>query len=101
MLARHRIGPALLLALGLLAGGACAPAVPSAARAPAAPDGATSAAPAAPQAAAAAPAALVPIRIAFSQVAAAFAPVWIAQDQGLFKKHGLDAEVVNLVKPVD
>src|SRR3954468_22645178 len=102
MLARHRICPALLLALGLLAGGACAPAGPSAARAPAAP----SAPPAAPQAAsAAAPTsaagALVPIRIAFSQVAAAFAPVWIAQDHGLFKKHGLDADVVNLAKPVD
>src|SRR3954471_21655729 len=100
MLARHRLGPALLVALGLLAGSACTPAGPSAARAPAAPSGATSAVPAAPQAgSAAAPTsaagALVPIRIAFSQVAAAFAPVWIAHDQGLFQKHGLDAEVVN------
>jgi NitT/TauT family transport system substrate-binding protein len=97
MTARHRIGPALLLALGLLTGCTGGPAAPS---------GATSAAPAPAQpasaaAAASAPAALVPIRIAFSQVAAAFAPVWIAHDHGLFKKHGLDAEVVNLAKPVD
>jgi NitT/TauT family transport system substrate-binding protein len=106
MTARQRIGPALLLAVGLLTGCASAPTAPSAARAPAAPDSSTSAAPAPAQAALAAaptsaPAAPVPIRIAFSQVAAAFAPVWIANDQGLFKKYGLDAEVVNLAKPVD
>jgi len=86
--------------VGLLTGCAVAP------NADRAPDGATSAAPAPAQAASAAapasvPAALVPIRIAFSQVAAAFAPVWIAQDHGLFQRHGLDAEVVNLAKPVD
>jgi ABC-type nitrate/sulfonate/bicarbonate transport system substrate-binding protein len=46
-------------------------------------------------------AALVPIKIAFSQVAAAFAPIWIAREHGYLKKYGLDAEVVNLQKPSD
>src|SRR5690242_2197376 len=104
MTAPFRIGLPLLLALGLLVGAGCAPAAPSATRAPAA-NGSADAAPAAPAAQApgapaSAPAALVPIRVAYSQVAAAFAHVWIAQDHGLFKKYGLDAEVVNLAKPV-
>jgi NitT/TauT family transport system substrate-binding protein len=100
-----RFAPALLVVLGLLAGCAGTPAAPAAA-----PSGAPNAASApsqpAPSGAAAnaptsAPAALKPIRIAYSQVAAAFAPIWIANDQGLLRKHGLDAEVVSLAKPVD
>jgi ABC-type nitrate/sulfonate/bicarbonate transport system substrate-binding protein len=107
MIARDRPGLTLLLVLGLLAGCSSqpaartnAPSAPPAASQPAASGGATSA-PAAGAAPTSAPAALTPIRIAYSQVAAAFAPVWIANDQGFFKKEGLDAEVVNLAKPID
>jgi NitT/TauT family transport system substrate-binding protein len=121
MLAHQHLGPALVLVLALLSGCARGPDTPTGGRstAPAAAPAAPASAPAgsanapasAPAAANApatsagapanAPAALTPIRIAFSQVAAAFAPIWIANDQGLLKKHGLDAEVVNLAKPVD
>lgn len=73
------------------------PSVPAAASS-AGSSGSPAAAPAAPVAA---PAALLPMKIAFSQVAAAFAPIWIAHDEGVFKKHGLDSEVVHLTKPTD
>src|SRR5581483_10017233 len=43
----------------------------------------------------------VPIKIAFSQVAAAFSPLPLAQERGLFKKYGLDAEYNQLPKPSD
>ncbi|MFI5269274.1 MAG: ABC transporter substrate-binding protein, partial [Chloroflexota bacterium] len=34
-------------------------------------------------------------------MAAAFAQLWVAQDKGLFKKYGLDAQVVHLTPPTD
>jgi NitT/TauT family transport system substrate-binding protein len=110
MIARVRLGLPALVAVALLATLACArdpapsggAARPSAAGAPSAPasGAASSAAPAAPSSPAA-QAAPVPIKIAFSQVAAAFAPVWIAHEHGLYRKYGLDPEVVNLAKPAD
>lgn len=39
--------------------------------------------------------------IPYSQPAAAFATLWIAQEQGLFKKYGLNAEIRNLQPPTD
>jgi NitT/TauT family transport system substrate-binding protein len=33
-------------------------------------------------------------RIGYSAISGAFAPLWIAADSGLFKKHGLDVELV-------
>lgn len=33
-------------------------------------------------------------RIGFSSISGAYAPLWIAADAGLFKKHGLDVELV-------
>jgi ABC-type nitrate/sulfonate/bicarbonate transport system substrate-binding protein len=43
----------------------------------------------------------VPIKVAFSQVAGAFTPLQVAQDQGIFQKYGLDADVAHLPKPSD
>ncbi len=114
MITRLRTGLPFLVAVVLLAA-ACArdttptagggPQAPGAASAPAsnAPSGAPSgASPAAPAPSTATPPAeLVPIKVAFSQVAAAFSPAQLAQDQGLFKKYGLDAEVAQLPKPSD
>jgi NitT/TauT family transport system substrate-binding protein len=112
MIARLRTGLPVLVAVVLLATTACArdttPTAGSAARpaagAPSAPAGAApgGARPAAPPASsAAAPAELVPIKVAFSQVAAAFSPLPLAQEQGLFRKYGLDVEVGQLPKPSD
>ncbi|HEY8691165.1 MAG TPA: ABC transporter substrate-binding protein [Chloroflexota bacterium] len=39
--------------------------------------------------------------IPYSQPAAAFATLWITQDQGLFKKYGLNTEIRNLQPPTD
>src|SRR5579862_8902800 len=44
---------------------------------------------------------LTPVKIAYSQVAAAFAQLWVAQDGGFFKKYGLDAQVSHLTPPTD
>jgi ABC-type nitrate/sulfonate/bicarbonate transport system substrate-binding protein len=108
MIARLRPGLPVLVAVVLLAATACArdttPTAGNAARPPgtgevSAPSAAVS--PPAPAAAPAAPAELMPINIAFSQVAAAFAPVALAQDQGIFKKYGFDADVRPLAKPAD
>src|SRR4051812_22472272 len=111
MIARLRPGLPVLVAVVLLAAMACArnttsnagPSVGGSAAAPAAPGGGTSgASPTAPAASSTvARPELVPIKVAFSQVAAAFSPVQLAQDQGLFKKYGLDAEVAQLPKPSD
>jgi ABC-type nitrate/sulfonate/bicarbonate transport system substrate-binding protein len=52
-------------------------------------------------AASVAPAGSGTLLIPYSQPAAAFAPGWIAQDQGLFKKYGLNTEVRNIQPPTD
>jgi len=95
MFARLRLGLPLLVAISLVASLACARGA-----APTAGGAASSTGPAG-EANAVATAELVPIKIAFSQVAAAFAPIWIAHEHGYLKKYGLDAEVVNLSKPTD
>src|SRR5690349_21239004 len=65
-----------------------------AAPAPAASTGPTAASPAASEPFAT----LVPLPqhvvISYSSVAGSFLPLWLAADEGLFAKHGLDAEVV-------
>ena len=35
-----------------------------------------------------------PIRIAYSGVAASGTPVWLAKEEGIFAKHGLEADLV-------
>jgi ABC-type nitrate/sulfonate/bicarbonate transport system substrate-binding protein len=57
--------------------------------------------PAAPAASAAAPApaappAPLPLRVAYASASAGQAPVWIAQEQGLFRQYGLDTDLVFL-----
>ena len=37
-----------------------------------------------------------PIRVASSGLSAELLPLWIAQDRGLFKKHGLDSQVITI-----
>ncbi|HLH25235.1 MAG TPA: ABC transporter substrate-binding protein [Chloroflexota bacterium] len=105
MIARLRTALPLLVTGLMLATIACTRgAAPPAGTAgqPAPPGAAQSGGASAPApASGAATAAPIPITIAFSQVAAAFAPVWIAQDQGLFRKYGLDADVRHLAKPAD
>ena len=41
-----------------------------------------------------APAGAEPIRIAYSGVSASGTPVWLAKDEGIFAKHGLEADLV-------
>jgi NitT/TauT family transport system substrate-binding protein len=41
-----------------------------------------------------APAGAEPIRIAYSGVAASGTPVWLAKDEGIFARHGLEADLV-------
>ncbi len=36
---------------------------------------------------------LIPVRATYAAISGAFAPLWIAQDQGFFHKHGLDVEL--------
>src|SRR5918999_2971774 len=37
-----------------------------------------------------------PIRIAYSGVSAAGTPLWLAKEEGLFTKHGLEADLVTV-----
>src|SRR5688572_33459164 len=37
-----------------------------------------------------------PIKIAYSGVAAAGTPLWLAKDEGIFAKHGLEADLVTV-----
>jgi NitT/TauT family transport system substrate-binding protein len=39
---------------------------------------------------------LIPLRVAYAAIAAGMAPAWVAQEQGLFREHGLDVELVYL-----
>ena len=41
-----------------------------------------------------APAGAEPIRIAYSGVSASGTPVWLAKDEGVFARHGLEADLV-------
>ncbi|MGH7888099.1 MAG: ABC transporter substrate-binding protein, partial [Candidatus Binatia bacterium] len=41
-----------------------------------------------------APASAEPIRIAYSGVSASGTPVWLAKEEGVFAKHGLDADLI-------
>ena len=36
---------------------------------------------------------LIPVRATYSSIGGAFAPLWLAQDKGLFAKHGLAVEL--------
>jgi ABC-type nitrate/sulfonate/bicarbonate transport system substrate-binding protein len=41
------------------------------------------------------------VKVSWGQPAAGFGPVWLAQDQGIFKKYGLTTDVVHLAPPAD
>jgi hypothetical protein len=41
------------------------------------------------------------LKIAYSQAGAHFAPIWMAQDEGLFKKYGADSEIIRLSPPTN
>jgi ABC-type nitrate/sulfonate/bicarbonate transport system substrate-binding protein len=94
----------MALLVSLAAG--CAPtsgrAVPAPLPTPAAPTGAAGAAGQAGSAgqvgagAATAVPDLLPMRVGYAAPSAAFLPVWIAQDAGLYAKYGINAELVNL-----
>ncbi len=76
----------------------------SAAAKPATSAGASTAAKPAPPASASAtakPVASGTILIPYSQPAAAFAPLWLAQDKGLFAKYGLTTDIRNIQPPTD
>src|SRR5215211_7026009 len=65
--------------------------------APARPPDSSPAAPAAANASGSgAPAALIPIRLGLNTPYATIAPVWVAKDEGLFAKQGLDVELVSI-----
>jgi NitT/TauT family transport system substrate-binding protein len=86
----------VVLAGGLLLA-ACAPATAPAARptAPPAPAPTGAAAPAVSTAPDVAPAPL-PLRVAYAAASAGQAPVWIAQEHGLFRQFGLETDLVFL-----
>ena len=91
----------LVLVAGVLAG-ACGPASSGGGSAPAASGGgATSAAGGTPGAAtdANAPLPRLPgkVNVAYASVSTNFVPVWLAAEQGLFAKNGLDAEITLIV----
>jgi NitT/TauT family transport system substrate-binding protein len=44
----------------------------------------------------AAPAKAEPIKVAYSGVSAAGTPLWLAKDEGIFSKHGLEAELITV-----
>jgi NitT/TauT family transport system substrate-binding protein len=86
------------------ASGSSAPAAgPSSAAASAAPAVSAPPATAKPSASSAAPAKAAEgtIKIAWTQPAAAYVPLWLAQDNGYFKKYGLDTEALHLAPPSD
>ncbi len=41
-----------------------------------------------------APAGAEPLRIAYTSIAMIFAPLWTTKEAGIFKKHGLDVELL-------
>ena len=100
----HWVSRAVLLSVLLVA--ACAPsgspsAMPASAPgaqppAAAAPSGAAPSASDAPAASPATPPGPISVRIAYASPGAALAPIWVAQEQGLLREQGLDAELVFL-----
>lgn len=85
---------AVLLSTLLMGCAGASPApTPTPASEPARPAGAATQAPK-PAATAAPPAALQKIRIAYSSVSASQSPLWMTYEAGLFKKYGLDVEMV-------
>jgi ABC-type nitrate/sulfonate/bicarbonate transport system substrate-binding protein len=38
-----------------------------------------------------------PIKIAYSGVSAAGTPLWLAKEEGIFTKHGLEADLVSVL----
>ena len=44
----------------------------------------------------AAPVRAEPIRVAYSGVSAAGTPLWLAKEEGIFAKHGLEADLVTV-----
>ncbi|HEY7065688.1 MAG TPA: ABC transporter substrate-binding protein [Chloroflexota bacterium] len=83
-----------LLAVACAARPAAAPAqAPAAPSAPAAVAPSAAPAPSSPEAAA--PPALLPqkVTVSYSSVAGSFLPLWLAADEGLFAKYGLDGEI--------
>jgi len=111
-------GAVVLVLTALIAGGCSGAAPPTASPLSAAPSAAPKASNAAsrstapaPSPASAAPKPAPPsepasaaggaVKIAFAQPAAAFAPLWLAQDRGLFKKYGLETEVLRVAPPAD
>jgi sulfonate transport system substrate-binding protein len=90
---------AVLLAAGLLA--ACTPAsAPSSATAPASSTAGGSApaadgpAPVSTPTAAAAEPAIVPIKISYTVPGGIYTPLYVAETEGIYRKHGLDAELL-------
>jgi ABC-type nitrate/sulfonate/bicarbonate transport system substrate-binding protein len=89
---------ALVAALAGCGGAASTPSAAPASSAPAAPASkpaaASSAAPASASAAGSAPASgLIKIKAAYSQTSAVQGPMYLAADQGFFRKYGLDVEI--------
>jgi ABC-type nitrate/sulfonate/bicarbonate transport system substrate-binding protein len=82
---------ALILGLAVLANGCGAPSGP----------GSPSAAPASKPASAAASAASGMLKISYAQPVAGTAPMWMAHDNGTFKKYGLNTEVIRIAPPAD
>jgi NitT/TauT family transport system substrate-binding protein len=86
-------GLPLVLILGALL--ACAPATPTTAPAASAPAvGPAAAAGSATTAPSLSARPLVSLKVAWFTVGGQSAPLWVAQDAGLFRKHGLDVELV-------
>ncbi len=89
--ARHGWGPHLLCGAALIAllAAGCGGSTPGAGRAPAAP-------PSQPGAASAPPAPLHTVKSAYTTIAAAAAPWWMAQEAGYFREQGLDVSLSHI-----
>ena len=37
-----------------------------------------------------------PLRIAYTSIAVVYGPLWITQEAGIFKKYGIDPEIIDL-----
>jgi NitT/TauT family transport system substrate-binding protein len=83
----------LVSALALAAAGCTPASTPAPAPAPAP---AAAAAPASSTAASPSPAPLRPVRMAYGFVSTATLPMWIALDQGIYRKYGLDVDATYL-----
>src|SRR5213082_890136 len=82
--------------MGLLLAGCGGSAQPSASSGAASPAGSAGSA-----SAAASVVAGGPIKFSYPQPTAGFMPLWLAQDRGVFKKDGIETEMLNLPAPTD